>query len=73
MQGTLQIPPGLPLIDKDEPTAKAVASPLFVKGRAPSGPGNENIFRPPENFHTDDDDDDNPDYDDLVVPHDEDN
>ncbi len=66
---TLQIPPGLPLVDKEE--NKSFASPLFVKGRAPSGP-DENNFRPPENFHTDDNDD-NPDYDDLVVSDDEDN
>jgi hypothetical protein len=60
---TLQIPPGLPLVDKEE--NKYFASPIFVRGRAPSGPDDEN-------FHTDDNDD-NPDYDDLVVSHDEDN
>jgi hypothetical protein len=67
---TLQIPPGLPLVDEEE--NKPFASPIFVKGRAPSGPDDENNFRPHENFHTDDNDD-NPDYDDLVVSHDEDN
>jgi hypothetical protein len=67
---TLQIPPGLPLVEKEE--NKSFASPIFVKGRAPSRPDDENNFRPPENFHTDDNDD-NPDYDDdFSVSHDED-
>jgi hypothetical protein len=73
---TLQIPPGIPLITEDEPKTKSFDSPLFVKGRALSGPDDENNFRPTENFHTDDiadDNDDNQDYDDLIVSHDEDN
>ncbi len=34
---TLQIPPGLPLVDKEEPKIKTSASPIFVRGRAHPG------------------------------------